>query len=137
MHEFPDKYVFDTLLDGKVLFHKENYLKHAEIHPISRPQDRQNIQEALLTPDIVTKHDRMVSGKRFRHHIYYKLNPGLDMKQRSAYHNFWKVVIRLVGAKRRQRWCVVTAFPDAKPPDRAINKRQERVIYKRNLSANN
>lgn len=131
MLELPDRYVFETLLDGRVFFHKKSYEEHADRHLLGTRQDRENIQEALIDPDMITKHDTVIFGKRFRHHTYYRFEQRQRRGDRAAYLYYWKVVIRMVGGS--WRWCVVTAFLDARTQRTIINQKEERIIYRNKL----
>lgn len=127
MYELPDRYVFKTLRDGKAFFHKKSYQEHAERHLIDKQEYRKEIQETLINPDLITKHDGLIFDKWFRHHAYYRFKQEPGMDERSEYLIYWKVVIRMVGGS--WRWCVVTAFLGARLRRDIINKKRDRIIY--------
>jgi len=131
MYELPDRYVFETLLDGKVFFHKKSYQKHARRHPIGSQEDREKIQETLINPHSISEYERTVAGRIFRHRVYYWIEVGWKTKMETAYLKWWQIVIRRVGYGRWQ-WCIVTAFRAGGSQDKMVSRRVGRIVYKRN-----
>ena len=128
MLELPDCYVFETLQNGTVFFHKKSYERHAEYHPIGRAEDRRKIQETLINPDFITEHRKIIDQKEVLHRTYYLLEGERSTKTYLVYFDWWQVVLRNIDDVR-WKWCIVSALPGGGPDYVMINKRIERVVY--------
>ena len=127
MYEIEDGYIFVTFQDGNVTFYQDSYERHCERHDaIKGAEGRENIQNALVSPDLITSYPfRDYSGKIIAHcKKYRKITKGKVKTTRGEEWEYWEIILRKNLGKRKK---IVTAYITSSLKPFIVNDRIEKM----------
>jgi len=106
---------------------KKNYEKHILRHKeIQGEEGREEIEETLLNPTVITEYRRDPNGENLSCEAYFRIIGKRKIGKGKLELEFWEV--NLVRNKRMKRWDVATAFPNSAPKYAMINNKIHTII---------
>ncbi|MEX0689817.1 MAG: hypothetical protein WD471_00885 [Candidatus Paceibacterota bacterium] len=131
MKEFKNFYRFMTFKDNEVVWYKDSYERHCEKHyEIARLEGRNDIQDALISPDIISRADQKYNNGKIKAKIkIYRKIIGIVKTSRGKEKKYWEIILKT--KLKRKKFKIVTAYITTALEYAIINDRIEKIEYKK------